>query len=252
VHEGHRERVRNRYLKEGLNSFEDHQILELLLYYAIPRKDTNPPAHQLLTKYGSLKNVLEADIHDLEKIDGIGKNAAAFLNMLLPVFMRYKEQKSGNYIILKNAHDAARYVSSLLEKERTEVMLVICLDKHFRVRHTERISSGAVDELTVYPRHVAEVAMRHTSFAILLTHNHPGGDPRPSNVDIETTAAIHSALNALGIPLIDHIIVSEGMATSMASAGLIMIGHAKHGKYIEETKQILNKDSAITIMKIND
>lgn len=252
MHEGHRERVKKRCMKEGLASFEDHQILELLLFYAIPRADTNPIAHKLLKKFGSLKNVLEGDIYELERVEGIGRNTAIFFSLFLQVFKKYKEEKLGKRIILKNAHDAAYYASVLLGEEKMEVMLVICLDKQFRVRHTEPLSKGTVDELTVYPRQVAEMAMRHASSAILLAHNHPGGDPRPSNTDIQTTAAIASALSALGIVLVDHIIVCDNTATSMASAGLISTAGGRQGKYIEETREVLNNDATISIMKIND
>lgn len=241
MHEGHRERVKARYLGTGLDSFEEHQVLELLLFYAVPRVDTNPTAHELIRTFGSLRGVLDAGYADLVRVDGVGPGAALLIKLVRDIHRKYNLQKAGVSGRLRNARDAAMYAASLLQGEKLESLYVICLDKQLGVRHAEPLSKGTVDELTVYPRRVAELAMRHGSQYVILAHNHPGGDPRPSSADIATTVSIMLALDALDIALLDHLIVCDDHATSMARDGLITPGGRQSTKYGEETQEVLRR-----------
>lgn len=246
MHEGHRERVRERFLAAGLSSFEEHQALELLLFYAVPRTDTNPTAHELIDAFGSLRGVLDAGYADLIRIKGVGPNAAMLITLVRELHRKYNLQKSGASGRLKNARDAAMFASALLQGEKLESMYVICLDKQLGVRHSGLLSKGTVDELTVYPRRVAELAMRYSSLYVILAHNHPGGDPRPSSADITTTVSIKAALEALDITLLDHIIVCNDSATSMARDGLITCDTQRKTKYEEQTRNMLDRSGDTT------
>ncbi len=239
MHEGHRERLRARYLHTGLDSFEEHQALEMLLFHAIPRADTNPTAHALIKTFGSLRGVLDAEYSDLLKVDGVGPNAALLIRLVRDIHKKYSQQKAGVSGRLRNARDAALYAAALLEGEKLESLYVICLDKQLGVRHAEALSKGTVDELAVYPRRVAELAMRFGSPYVILAHNHPGGDPRPSGADIATTLAVKQALQVLDIVLLDHLVISSGHATSMARDGLIAAGEKQDqrlSRYEEDTR----------------
>lgn len=209
LHSKHRERVRARYLKDGIDGLEPHQVLELILFYAIPRKDTNELAHILLDKFGSLSNVFEAPCKELMKVEGIGEQAAIFLNMISQLKRRYEEDKLNPKMVLRNIESAANYCKSLFFGRIYECFFLICLNSQNRIIHTEKISEGTLDETPVYPRNVVRTALQNNAFSVILTHNHPGGSLTPSEADINTTKTIKNALGMINIELRDHIIVSN-------------------------------------------
>lgn len=221
MHEGHRERLKNRFLKEGLDSFEQHQVLEMLLFYSIPRKDTNELAHMLINRYGSLAGVLEADPRDIASISGLGLNSAVLLSLIPSLARLYFKDKWGTKPVLNSSSKAGEYAVSLLTGRQYEVFYVICLDSQNRVNYPALVHEGTINEAPVYPRLIVETALRHQAGSVILAHNHPGGSLQPSGADIEVTGKIATALNAISISVIDHIVVAGDRYVSFAEKGLI-------------------------------
>lgn len=221
MHQGHRIRLKERFVKEGLDSFEQHEVLELLLFFSIPRRDTNEIAHALLDKYGSLSGVFEADPKDLTKVAGIGENSALLLSLIPDLSRRYFNDKWGNKPELNSSSKAGQYASTLFMGRVYEVFYVICLDSQNRVNYAERVHEGTINEAPVYPRLIVETALRHKANSVILAHNHPGGSLSPSTADIEATRRIVAALEAISIKVVDHIIVCGGKYVSFAERGLL-------------------------------
>ncbi len=220
IHLGHREKLRDRYIREkGFEHFEDHQILELLLFYAFARKDTNQLAHQLLEEFGSMKNVLEARPEQLMTVPGIGKQAATLISMVVPLTRVWERCAMEQPTRIGNSRDAAHYCLSLLAGERTERFYVICVNAQCNVVGQRRISEGTLSEVSAYPRSVVETALNYNAHSVLLSHNHPGGTCAPSREDIASTLQLQRILSTLGILVLDHIIVAGNNTYSMIQHG---------------------------------
>lgn len=224
LHTGHRKRLRSRFLKEGLDSFEDHQVLELLLFQAVPRLDTNPIAHRLIKRFGSLSAVLEADPKDLAAVEGVGENAAAFLSMIPHITRRYfHDRVSHSRKPLNNSESAAEYLVPLMAGRSEEVFYVICLDSQLRVLYPALISEGTVKDALVHPRHVAEAAVRHKAASVILAHNHPAGSVKPSVHDHKLTRNLVQALGGINVQVVDHIIVAGQLIYSFSREGTLPV-----------------------------
>lgn len=222
LHNGHRDRLRNRFLEDGLDTFEDYQILELLLFHVIPRGDTNPTAHRLIKRYGSLSAVLEADPKDVATVDGIGEKAAAFLSMIPQITRRYfHDRVLRDRPKLDKSETVADYLIPLMAGRPEEVFYLLCLDTQCRVIYPALISEGTVKEAQVHPRHVVEEAIRHRAASVILAHNHPSGTAKPSNHDHQITRLLVNALGPLGIQVLDHIIVAGEQTYSFARNGVM-------------------------------
>jgi len=222
LHIGHRERLRKRFLEEGLDTFEDHQILELLLFHVIPRGDTNPIAHRLIKRFGSLSAVLEADPKDVAGVERIGDKAAAFLSMIPQVTRRYfHDRVLRDRPKLNTSEAVAEYLIPLMAGRPEEVFYVLCLDTQCRVVYPALISEGTVKEAVVYPRQVVEEAIRHRAASVILAHNHPAGTAKPSQQDHKLTRLLIQALGPLDIKVLDHIIVAGNQAFSFAREGIM-------------------------------
>lgn len=205
VHAGHRARLRKRLMDHGLNGFEDHEALEMLLAYAIPRRNTNELAHRLIKRYGSLLDVLSANARDLMQTQDVGEQTAMLLTLVGGLMLRVK--KPGSSARLRTPVDVMNYCTTLLEGFAYETLFAISLDKTGRVLFADRISQGTLTQTVIYPRIVVESALRHQAHSVILAHNHPSGDVRPSEEDREATDSIRSALATIGISLFDHMIV---------------------------------------------
>ncbi len=216
-HTGHRARVRARFRSEGLDGFEPHEVLELLLFYAIPRADTKPIAYELLNRYGSLSAVLEADPMDLQQVPGVGEGAAVLLALMAPLTRKYQMDRYRDKPFIKGFADAGKYALALMEARRYEVFMIVFLDAQQRLLGTTLLGEGTLDESPAYVRLAVEAGMRHKAHSCLLTHNHPGGTLRPSMEDMRATAAMVTAMGAVGITVHDHIIVADGRYYSMAN-----------------------------------
>ena len=233
IHKGHRARLRERFLRDGLSSLTDREALELLLTYAIPRRDVDQEAAALLSRFGSFAGVLDADPQALTAVTGVGESAAAFLSLLPEVFGRYSRSRLGERPRLSDPAAAARYAETLFGGAREERAYLVCLDLSGRVLGAPLLSRGTLDEVALYPRKAVEQALNMHAHAVLLAHNHPGGTPQPSRADVEMTRRVADALSAVGIRVLDHVIVCRGVCYSMAKNGITSAGTAEDGKLAE-------------------
>ncbi len=222
IHQGHRQRLKDRFLSSGLESFAEHEILELLLYFAIPYKDLNPLAHHLIERHGSLSAVLDADPDALLLTDGVGANAALLLN-LVPELLRYyritKLNPAYTFYDAKNIHD---YACDLFLGINHEILYLICLNQHNSIIKVEKIAEGSIDSVNTELRKIVMAALRHKSFNIILLHNHPSGNLKPSSDDISLTNHLAHVLSSLGIGFLDHLIISGENSLSFRDKGLLI------------------------------
>ena len=220
IHEGHREKMRDRFIHDkGFENFEDHQILELLLFYSRTRGDTNPTAHELLEEFGSLKGVLEARPEQLMQVKGIGKQQAVLISMVVPLTRVWHRCAMATPDRIGNSREAEDYCLSILAGERTERFYVISLNAKCNVLGRRKISEGSLSEVSAYPRMVMETALNYNAHSVLLCHNHPGGTCAPSPEDISSTIQLQRLLNGVGILVLDHIIVAGDRTYSMIQHG---------------------------------
>ncbi|NLT38920.1 MAG: DNA repair protein RadC [Clostridiales bacterium] len=221
VHTGHRERQKERFLKNGFESFADHGVLELLLYYAVPRRDTNVIAHRLLNCFGSLAGVFEATTEELMKIEGLGKNGATLLKMIPQISARYTRSRADRGSSYETATKLGRYLSTYFFGERDEVVYLLTLDGRARIIGCHQLFRGSVNLTQVTARKIAERSLADNAVSVVLAHNHSGGFALPSDEDITATRAIEAALSAIGIVLRDHLIFDEDDFISMRESGLL-------------------------------
>jgi len=221
LHEEHRKRVRARYLKEGLDGFEDHQVLELLLFYSIPRRDTNELAHRMIEKFGNLPTLFEADPADIQKRCGVSEKTAILISLIPSLARRYFKEKWGEKPVITSSFKAGNYAITLFTGRTYEVFYVLCLDSQNRVNYAALVHEGTINEAPVYPRLIVETALRHQANSVILAHNHPGGSLQPSKADIDVTKKIIAALEPISIKVMDHIIVAGDKYFSFAEKGLL-------------------------------
>lgn len=221
VHEGHRSRVRERYIEEGLDDFKDHEILELLLYYCIRQRNTNDLAHRLLKEYGTFKDLAEADPRDIARRCGVSENTAVLLSLIAPLSRRYLKQKWEDKPVINSSSKAGNYAVTLFADKVYECFYLICLDSQNRVNHASLVHEGTINEAPVYPRIIVETALRHKANSIILSHNHPGGSLKPSKADIDVTHKICQAMKPISIHVVDHIIVAGDRYMSFAEEGIL-------------------------------
>ena len=219
VHDGHRERLRQRFLTEGLDNFTDIQVLELLLFYCIPRRDTNELAHALKARFGSLSQVLEARPEELMKVEGIGFNTAVFLSLIPAAGRFYSVDRLSHTKILRTTDECGEYLLHFFGGRSQETVFLLCLDAKCKVLSCQQIGEGSVNSAGVPIRKVVETALAVNATSVVLAHNHPSGLAVPSHEDIVTTRRVAMALDAVEINLADHIIVADDDFVSMAQSG---------------------------------
>ena len=220
IHDGHRQRLKERFLTEGLDSFSEVQVLELLLFYAIPRKDTNPIAHALLHKFGSLDGVLHADVEQLQQVEGVGESAALLLSLLSSLMSRSMRAPVKEKI-LNSVESCGKFFLKLLANERREILYQACLDGKGKLVVCKKLSEGEADSASFSVRQVVENALLADATMVVLAHNHTSGVALPSESDQIVTRRVKAALKAVDIDLMDHIIVSDGDFVSMAQSGML-------------------------------
>ncbi len=221
VHDGHRQRKKQQFAQQGLSSFADHEVLELLLYYAIPRRDTNEIAHRLLKEFGTLERVLTAPLEDLQKVDGIGESAALLIR-LVPEIMHRVGENTAEETILNSVDATGAFFMELLRSQRREVLYQASVDAKGKMLACRQISTGSVDATVLSVRAVVENALHADASGVVLAHNHPSGIALPSVEDRQVTLQVQQALQTMGIQLIDHIIVADGDFVSMAASGMLL------------------------------
>ena len=208
IHSEHRQRVKNRFRNEGLDHFEELHALELLLFYALPRIDTNPIAHDLLNHFGNLRNVLEAPVEQLMGVNGMGEHAAILLSLVRGLSQKY--MISGDSAApLNTLEDCGNYLINRFIGQRNEVVMLLCLDAKRAPLCCRIVSEGSVNTAEISTRKVVEAALSVNATSVILAHNHPSGIAVPSMPDIVTTRRMGAALSAVDIVLEDHFVVAD-------------------------------------------
>lgn len=218
IHDGHRQRLKNRYLKEGLDNFEELQVLELLLFYCIPRQDTNPLAHDLLNHFGSLAQVLEATPGELKKVPGVGDSVATFLSLVTSVGRYYHVNRASKITILDTIEKCGAYMVPYFYGRRNETVFLLCLDAKCKLLCCKEVGEGSVNSAAVPIRRIVEMALGANATSVVLAHNHPSGIAIPSGDDVQTTRRLMAALNAVEIQLVDHLVVADDDYVSMVQS----------------------------------
>lgn len=219
THEGHRKRMKEQFINNGIEIFQEHQILEMLLFYSLPRGDTNPVAHRLIDKFKSLAGVIDAPISELTEISGITENTAVLLKLVPAIAKVYSAQR-GAEVTMDNLANIKSYFSHQFIGEKDELLKVCTLDDNLRVQGCVTVEKGVPNATPVSARKIAEAAIRSGCSLIILAHNHPKGSAEPSQADISTTRRLTSILADIGITLLDHCIVGSNAETlSMKGAG---------------------------------
>ena len=219
--EGHRERMRARLLRAGADALADYELLEMALYIALPRRDTKALARALLAEFGSFPAVCAAPVNALLAIDGIGEAAAATLKVVQAAALRLARGELADRPLLGNWDRLIGYLTAVLAREKTEQCRVLFLDNRNRLIADEVMGRGTVNHTPVYPREVVRRALEVQATALILVHNHPSGDPRPSAEDVEMTRDVKQAAGLMGITLHDHVIIGNGAWCSLRQKGLL-------------------------------
>lgn len=219
IHDGHRQRLWEHFRKAGLDDFDEIQVLELLLFYTIRRRETNTLAHNLLNHFGSLATVLEASVEELEQVDGIGHESAVFLHLVTEVGRYYMINRLIKSKVLTTTEDCGEFLVPRFYGRRNETVFVLCLDAKCKVLACQEISEGSINSAGISPRRVAELALFSRAASVVLAHNHPSGLAVPSREDVQATYRVEAALDAVEIVLADHLIISDGDYTSMLQSG---------------------------------
>lgn len=210
MYNGHRARVKKRFSESGINSFQDYEVLELLLFYSIPQGDVKPLAKELLDRFHTLRAVFDADDEALRQIKGVGEHTATLLRLVPQLSQLYLSLGSRNTRTIKTVDEAGRYVCDMIGARATEEFCVLCLDASYRLLAFECVEKGTVAQANVYPRKVVECAVRNKSVNVILAHNHPTGIMQASESDRQVTQKIYDILENIGIGLLDHIIAAGG------------------------------------------
>lgn len=206
LHDGHRKRLRQKFLKES--HLEDHEILELLLFHTIPRQNTNEIAHRLLDRFGSFRGIMEADMAALQEIEGIGAQSAYFLRLQAEVVARYHLGEVDMNGLLSSQRDLYQYLQSLFVGATNERVYLVLFNGSGRVILSRKISEGLTAVADISPSRITNLAVKHGAVAVLIAHNHPGGIAYPSAQDVEVTDIVLDSLQKVNISLIDHFVVT--------------------------------------------
>ena len=215
MHTGHRERLKRKFLKYGLDGFEPHEALELLLFWAIPRKDTNELAHKLINKFGSITAVLDAPIKILKETEGIGESSAIFLKLIPQIARIYQEDK---HMVNKKAPSLEECYDKLVSKfigRTEETVAVMLFDSKGKIVYDGIINKGSVNAVEIYSRKIIELLSAYSATSIIIAHNHPSGIALPSREDIRSTDKLKIIFENMSVSFIDHIIVADGDFVSM-------------------------------------
>jgi DNA repair protein RadC len=218
---GHRERMRDKLLERGAEALADYELLEMLLFFAQPKGDTKPLAKGLINRFGSFASVLAAPSRDLFAAPGLGRHSVAAIRLVQASAQRLALAEVMNRPVLNNWDRLLEYLHTVLARERIEQFRVLFLDNKNRLLADEAQARGTVNHTPVYPREVVKRALELHATALILVHNHPSGDPTPSDDDIDMTQEVKIAAQALSIVLHDHLIVGNGRWVSLRQEGLL-------------------------------
>lgn len=220
MHSGHRDRIRKKFILNGTDNFEDHEILELALFYAIPRKNTNEIAHQLLKSFGSITAVFDASLNMLKEVHGVGESAAIFIKMISSLARVYMEKKNTDN---NKALSASEINDKLMTKfigRTEEAVAIILLDAKGKIVYEGIVNKGTMNAVDIYARKIIELIVLYHAVSVVLAHNHPSGFAIPSVDDIESTAKLNKILVGMRVNFLDHIIVADGDYVSLRDCGM--------------------------------
>ncbi len=220
IHRGHRQRLKERFLRDGLDNFEEHQVLELLLFYGIPQRDTNPIAHALMDRFGSLSRVLEATPEELAEVDYVGDNVSTLFKLVTEVSRYYQVNCAMREKILTTIDACGKYLTPFFYGRQQETVFLLCLDAKCKVLCCEKVGQGGVNSAGVPIRQIVEAALKANASSAILAHNHPSGLALPSREDVQTTRRVAVALDAVEGELSDARMVADTDWGSLAHAGL--------------------------------
>ncbi len=218
---GHRQRLRERFLAAGEKGLQDYELLELVLFRAIPRRDLKPLAKQLIDQFGSFSEVISAPVERLREVEGLGEAAVIELKIVQAASLKLSQARVLNRPVLRSWAKVVDYCTASMAYDTTEQFRVLFLDHKHALVADEVQQRGTVNHTPVYPREVVKRALDLGASAIVLVHNHPSGDPTPSRSDIDMTKEIEEAARALKIQVIDHLIIGRGSHVSLRQTGLI-------------------------------
>jgi len=217
----HRQRLKQKFSESGIDAFHDYEVLELLLSYAIPRKDVKPLAKELLQEFGSLKGIIDAEKNSIEKVKGISTHTAILIKLIKDFGTLYLKEKAKEKPQINCTSELLNYCKTYMGGLKDEQFCVIYLNAQNRITEIEAIEDGIVNQAVVYPRKVLENALKRKASAIILVHNHPSGHVKPSDADIRLTKTIQETARILDIIVHDHLIIGENRFFSFREEGLI-------------------------------
>ena len=227
MNEGHRQRVKNRFLAEGLDAFEEVHVLELLLFYCIPQSDTKPLAKQLLAHFGSLPQVLEASPEELQRIKGVKAHTSTFLNLITAVSRYYQVHRTSQATVLNTIEKCGQYLLPYFIGRPIETVFLLCMDAKCKVLCCREVGTGSINSASISIRKIVEIALGVNATTVILSHNHPGGLALPSGDDVLTTRKVAAALQSVEIVLADHIIIADDDYVSLIQSGLYRMGETE-------------------------
>ena len=219
IHKDHRRRVKDRFLGEGLDCFDELHALELLLFFSIPQRDVNPLAHKLLDHFGNLHQVLKAPPEQLMAVEGVGEHTAILLGLVKGLSQKYLIDYDEKHIQLLTLESCGKYLMDRFVGRRDEVVMLLCLDAKRMPLCCRIVSEGSVNSAEISIRKVVEAALAVNATSVVLAHNHPSGIAVPSGEDIVTTRRMAMALDAVGITLDDHVVVADRDYVSLVQSG---------------------------------
>lgn len=219
--DGHRERLRTRFLQGGADAMPDYELLELTLFAALPRRDTKPLAKTLLARFGSFAEVIAAPRARLMEVKGVGESVASHLKIVEAAAQRLAKTKVMGRAALSSWSALLDYCTAVMARNETEEFRVLFLDRKNMLVADEVLNRGTVDHAPVYPREIVKRALELNASALILVHNHPSGDPAPSKADIAMTREVMTAAKALGIAVHDHLVIGRSGHSSFKSLGLL-------------------------------
>jgi DNA repair protein RadC len=217
----HRKRLRQKFLTAGMEAFHEYEVVELLLTCAISRKDVKPQAKELLREFGSLKGIVDAEIGDLARISGVGKDSAIVIKFIKELAALYLKQKAKEKPQIACTSELLNFFRTAMGGKKDEEFCVIYLDAQNQIIEFETVQKGVANQAVVYPRQVLERALRRKASALILAHNHPSGHVRPSDADIRLTKTIQETARVLDILVHDHIIIGEDRFFSFREEGMM-------------------------------
>ncbi len=218
IHEGHRKRLKRKLLNFDSENFEPHEALEILLFYSLPRQNTNPIAHELIDSFGSLQGVIDAPVEELQKIKGVGENAATLIKLMHDLAVLYGERTIVQDNSIPADEKITNYLAMKYAGQTKEVVYMLCVNSMGNILNCIKVCDGSPDSAVLTTRMVVETAVSFDSKDIIIAHNHPNGFAVPSMADVTATQEFISVLESIGINLADHIIVSKDDQFSMAKS----------------------------------